>query len=319
MKVEAMIQELAQLRRGHGLHAQDLLERLGPGLRDASRIDGDDPPGAARLKLARCLAGMANGLPPDLKLAVLAAWAMPPASEQRFLKDRMIWLGRQLDRDPRTAARRVESGFALLAERLLSERQAPSAPTTEYAPEGWYVGYLRSTLLLNADPVQLLETRRVVATRPGLERLEVSWSVPRATGLPDDTRVQVEVHYGGKLELDPHLSNATYWSGHLTLPRPLAEGEEHEYQVLVSSVSPRFFRPYYVVSPYRRCDRFELRAKFDPARTPQRIWKLDGVPYRLVDEELCLGEALRPDSVGEVQVRFSNLFQGLSYGLQWTD
>jgi hypothetical protein len=312
-----MIRELVQLRRGHGLHGPDLLERLGPGLRNAAAIGPEESQGDARRKLATYLATVIDELPPDLRLSVQAALAMAPASEQRFLKDRMIWLGKQLDRDPRTAARRVESGFALLAEQIVaSQDDSHRPPETEYAPDGWYVDLLRSTLLFHHDPVQLMEARRIVATRE-LDRVSVSFSVPRNRELPPGRQIQVETVYGGRLQQDPELSTPTYWSGQLLLPRKLAAGEVHEYQVQVVSWDRRFFQPYYVLSPYRRCDAFELRAKFDTSAPPQRIWKLDGVPYRLVDEGLQQGATLALDAVGEVVVTFSDLYQGLSYGVQW--
>ena len=319
VSVEEMYAELVQLRRGQGLHAPDLPARVGPRLRAACGIDPRTAPGDVRQRLAgRIVTGLAP-LAPDLRLAVKAAYGLPPASQSHFLRERMEWLGRELGRDARTAVRRVEAGLRLLAESL-----AASAPevvpdgVSPYAPEGWYVESLHSTLLLHVTPVQLLETRRVTATQDGLRRISVSWSVPAWPGLdaPDGGDLRVELLYGGELGKDEALSSPGYWSGWISLPRPLGAGERHEYQVQVTAPG-HHLRPYFVHSPLRRCDEFELRAKFDPLVPPQRVWQVDGVPAQLVDEGRPVGEELATDNAGEVVSRFRNLRQGLNYGLVW--
>jgi hypothetical protein len=311
-----MTQELQHLRRGHGIHAPDVMQRVGPSLARVSGFDTTATASANRERLIRRIEAAVLELPADLRLAVQAAFGLPPASQSRFLRERMAWLGEQLDRDPRTAMRRVESGLTLLAERLLSHPERLALRDNVYAPEGWYVDLLRATFMMHVDPVQLLETRRITSTHDGLEQLTVSWSVP--AGDPEYAgRVGVEMLYGGELVRDEKASTAEYWSGVIRLPRPLAAGERHEYQVRVTSLPRALLRPYYVLTPYRRFDEFELRAKFDPDRPPELVWGLDGVPFQLVDESQPVGELLDPDPVGEVVSRFNNLRQGLSYGLRW--
>jgi hypothetical protein len=311
-----MAKELQQLRRGHGVHAPDVMQRVGPLLGRVCGLDPAEPSGANRERLVQRIGATVPELPADLRLAVQAALGLPPASQSRFLRERMAWLGAQLDRDPRTAMRRVESGLMLLAERLLSHPERVLARDNVYAPDGWYVDLLRATFMMHVDPVQLLETRRITATRDGLEHLTVSWSVP--AGDPAHAgQVAVEMHYGGELVRDDASSTAAYWSCAIRLPRALAAGERHEYQVRVTSLPRALLRPYYVLTPYRRFDEFELRAKFDPDRPPELVWGLDGVPFQLVDESQPVGELLDPDPVGEVVSRFNNLRQGLSYGLRW--
>jgi hypothetical protein len=53
-----------------------------------------------------------------------------------------------------------------------------------------------------------------------------------AAGLddPDGGDLRVELLYGGELGKDEALSSPGYWSGWITLPRPLAAGERHEYR-----------------------------------------------------------------------------------------
>lgn len=312
---EAMLRELQQLRRGHGVHAPDVMQRVGPLLSRVCDLDAGEPAGVNRERLVGRISATVLELPADLRLAVQAALGLPPASQSRFLRERMTWLGAQLDRDPRTAMRRVESGLTLLAERLLSHPERASSRDSRYAPEGWYVDLLRATFMMHVDPVQLLETRRITATHDGLEQLTVSWSIP--VDVEDGNEVAVEMLYGGELVRDGAASTAAYWSGAVRLPRPLKAGERHEYQVRVTSLPRRLLRPYYVLTPFRRFDEFELRAKFDPSEPPEQVWGLDGVPFQLVDENQPVGELLDPDAVGEVVSHFRNLRQGLSYGLRW--
>jgi hypothetical protein len=309
--------ELMQLRRGHGLHSDDVMSRVGPGLRAAAGIGDGDATAPALDKLLAWLSAVMESLPPDLRLAVQAALALQPASQERFLKDRMDWLGVQLQRDPRTATRRVESGFTKIAQRMVRTPGPPRSPGDD-AADGWYTESLHATLLFHADPVRLIENRQVVATRPGLDRIPVSWSVPRDPGLPPDAQVSASMVYGGELVPDLESSSPTYWSGSIRLARPLVVGRTHAYQVEVTSLSRAHLRPYYVASPMRRLDEFVLRAKFEAGAMPDQIWVLDGAPYRQVDEQLPTRRLLIPDDVGEVAESFTNLRPGLSYGLQWS-
>jgi hypothetical protein len=317
---DEMVKELQQLRRGHGVHAPDVVDRVGPRLRKLCGLDDSGPGAGERERLIDRITRSVEELPGELRLAVQAAFGLEPASQERFLRDRMEWLGDKLERDPRTAMRRVEAGLTLLAERLLDladlEYRSESGDENAYAPEGWYVSLARATLLMHVDPVQLIETRRIVSTRDGLEQVTTSWSIP--PGPPADAAAfRVDMLYGGELVRDEIPSTSTFWSGLIRLPRPLAAGEKHEFQVRVTTVPAARLRPYYVLTPFRRTDEFELRAKFHTARPPDLVWGLDGVPFQLVDENQPVGAVSEPDAVGEVESRWRNLRQGLSYGLRW--
>ena len=67
------VRELNELRRGRGLDAADLHQRIGPGLREACEITAADQPAAARQKLVLRLTELCGRLPADLRLAALAA------------------------------------------------------------------------------------------------------------------------------------------------------------------------------------------------------------------------------------------------------
>ncbi len=312
-----MLKELSQLRRGHGLHAVDVLARVGAKLRQLVGITEQTPAGEARQLLTEQLSTMVAALPPDLALAVQAAFGLAPASQARFLRERMQWLAGQIHRDPRTASRRVDAGLALLAERIVSGTGEVASPGNVFAPDGWYVERLRATYLLVSDPVQLLETRRIVSTQAGLERITVSWSVPSAADGRPRPELAADIHYGGRLVKNEELSSPIYWSGDLLLPRPLDVGQSHEYQVQVRTLPRGEMLPYYVLSPVRRVDEFDVRVKFDVSDRPRRVWALNGLPYRMVDERRPSAELLELDAVGEVVRRFGHLRPGLSYGIQW--
>jgi hypothetical protein len=318
-----MVRELQQLRRGHGVHSPDVVERVGPLLARVCGLDGTGRAGVNRERLVDRIARSVEDLPDELRLAVQAAFALAPASQERFLRDRMDWLGQRLRRDPRTAMRRVESGLTLLAERLLERAELAAAghgrgdeESSVYAPDGWYVGLARTTLLLHVDPAQVVETRRIVSTSDGLEQVTTSWSIPPGTPA-DEAHFRAEMLYGGELVPDEVSSTSTYWNGLVRLPRSLVAGERHEFQVRVTTVPPLLMRPYYVLTPFRRTDEFELRAKFPPSRPPELVWALDGVPFQLVDENQPVGDVRAPDAVGEVTCAWQHLRQGLSYGLRW--
>src|SRR5437763_6082513 len=102
------VRELNELRRGRGLDAADLHQRIGPCLREACGITGADQPSAARLKLVLRLTELCGRLPADLRLAALAAFGLHEEAAGEFLDRRISWLASVLDRDPRTARRRID-------------------------------------------------------------------------------------------------------------------------------------------------------------------------------------------------------------------
>jgi hypothetical protein len=313
-EVKALVEELQQLRRGFGLHAPEVLSRVGPILTRVCALDSVSTPGERRDRLSERIAGLVGALPAELRLAVQAAFALPPADQSRFLRERMEWLGGQLERDPRTAMRRVQTGLALLAERML--QTSPQSGDDVYAPGGWFVESFRATLMMHVDPVELIETRKVVSTVDGLDRITIAWSIP-ADHSGTRSGLRVDLLYGGELERDEGVSTETYWSCTVKIPRPLHSGEAHEFQVRVVSLPRSDFQPYFVLTPFRRCDEFVLRAKFDDSDGRPVVWVLDGTPFQLVHENHPIGEQLLLDAVGEVARRFQDLRTGLSYGLRW--
>lgn len=314
--VDEMLDELTQLRRGHGLHAADVLSRVGPRLSAACGFDQSVPGGDRRRLLTERINVVVATLPPEARLAVQAAFALAPASQARFLKERMSWFGDRIGRDPRTAARRVDVALTLLAEALVRGVPGGSRTDSLTTAEGWYLEFLRVNLLLDAERFQLFETHRIIATKDGLDRVKVCWAVP---GPADGERItpagiDVEMLFGGALVRDDEKSATASWIGWLLLPRPLAAGDGHEYEVRVTSGPSSLTR--FVHTPNCRHDEFELRVKFDPAGPPGVVRLLDGVPVEFV-EDGSLGYPLQPDAVAEVSGSFRDLQRGRAYGVAW--
>jgi hypothetical protein len=113
-----LCRELAQLRRGRGLDATDITMRVGPGLREVCDIGEHDTPVTVRRKLIQHIDGSSRFLPTDLRLAALAALGLHEEASGEFLDRRITWLAMRLDRDSRTARRRVDQAFVLLSQYL---------------------------------------------------------------------------------------------------------------------------------------------------------------------------------------------------------
>lgn len=259
------VHELNELRRGRGLDATDLHQRIGPCLREACSIADGDPPAVARRKLVLRLTELCGGLPADLRLAALAAFGLHEEAAGEFLDRRISWLASALDRDPRTARRRIDMAFRLLDE-------------------------LDELVLALSVP-----------------------AVPEAAPWPDIT---ADVLFGGEIVENRQVS-ASHAEFVMRLPSPLRLGQRHEYGIRFTPFRSAI-RPYYALTPFRRCEKFSARVRFDRDRLPEKVWRLNGVPARVIDDDVDSGDPLTVNRVGEVGLEFHELHQGLSYGLQWS-
>ncbi|HKS48493.1 MAG TPA: hypothetical protein VJT49_25955 [Amycolatopsis sp.] len=302
-----LVDELKRLRRGRGVLAPNIEVLAGPGLRLVCGIAEQDGPAVVRQKLGRRLGELATRLPDDLGLALLAALAIHPDARHALLKDRMSWLAGRLGRDERTARRRADDACLLLAEAA-----AKAGPE-----DGWYVVSFDALVRLDSPAPSVQERRRIIATRDGLDEIVPSLSLPRH---PTDRQrvhdVGASVLYGGRLVRRERPSESHFRFA-IALPRVLRAGQVHDYGIELRIPPGQPMRPHYVFVPYRRCDRFELRIRFDPSRLPGRIWLVTGVPVRVVDDAQPSEETLRTDAAGEIHWEFRNLTQGLGYGVQW--
>src|SRR5262249_46214569 len=216
--------ELRRLRRGEGIYAADLDLRLGPTLRRlAAAAEGDDT-AVLRRKLADWIDKATERLDADSRLAVRAALAVPLATRGRFFGDRLAWLAEEWKCDQRTARRRVDRAFRLLAtaEPRNTARQAArnvvgqsnAVASSNVASSNtvqlnvahlnvaqWSVASFVAVLRMDVEPPEAIELRRVVAAVDGLSELVTSTSIPWH---PDDRSeshgLRAELLFGGRLE-----------------------------------------------------------------------------------------------------------------------
>jgi hypothetical protein len=320
----AIIRELRMLPRGRGVLAEDLDRRVGPLLRELCGVAESDDAGTLRRKVGQRLAALAGRLPNDLGHAVRMALALGGSSGDRFLKDRVDQLASTIRRDPRTAKRRVDEGLRRLAEIITSELGSALRGGNRYAPDGWYVNVLRANLLLDRDPPQLIERREIVATTAELDAVVAAISAPPTSDEAARMAVRMDVLQGGMLSHVDHPTSGHY-QGVIRLPTTLQPGSSHEYTVMFTASARSSMPPCYALTPLRRCDIFELRVRFDPAELPSSVWALNGVPPSVFAESVgpdsdptVRHQGLRVDSVGEVQITFTDLYPGLSYGVRWS-
>jgi hypothetical protein len=302
--------ELQEIPRGRGMQAGDVADRIGPGLRRACGVTAADAPATVRRKVGTRLAELCERLPFDLRISVLAALALHPQANHQFMQDRMSWAAHQINRDhPRAAIRRMKIGFRILAEQLDELVQNPQLS------QGWHVCSLRALLRMDVEPPQLVEDRVIVASADDLSEIELRLSAP-ATGQAADSPIAASVLYGGEI-IDTERITPSHRKFSVRLPKPLLAGEKHEYGVRFSAFPRALMPPFYVMTPLQPCERFTVRVRFG-TDVPPRIWRLDGIPPRAIDDFEPADGMLRPDRLGEVSLEFSRLHQGLSYGMRWS-
>lgn len=287
-----LIQELKSLRKGRGLLAGRIEERVGPTLRSACAVADGDGLTVIRNKVTARLVELAEQLPDDLRLAALAAFAICADADQPLYKDRLRWTATRVDREPRTVRRRVDEAITMLAD--LAAAGEKSAERTAH----WHTTELTVALVLSGPRPEVFEHHRVIAGQDGLRELDLSISVP-----PDEATL----FHGGTL-------TTTHHGGvRLTLPKPLSRGESHEFAMLFH---PRRLSGRLAYVPSRMCERFDLRIRFGEA--PEGVSKIDGVFQEELAGRHHRGEHCRLNPADEVHLRFGTLTPGLAYGARWT-
>jgi hypothetical protein len=313
-----LAEELKTLRKGRGVDVTQVSERVGPALREVCGLETGASPAAVRRKLGTRLEGLAAGLPDDLRVAVLAALGLHPGARLPFYKDRIRWIAQYLNRDERTARRRVDYGIGQLAEIAIALMDAVDGGA-DGVGFGWRVEELRSVLLLDQPVPVAIELRRILTERDGLDELDLAFSLPYRSAAPDSShRLAVDVLYGGTL-LGRMDESAEPFGFVLRLPRRLERRETHEFGLRFRVPAGQVMRPHYACVPKHPHDYFDLRVRFDAARLPSRIWRVENASQRDLDDPAAKGEDLAVDAAGEVRLYFRQLTPGLAYGVRWQD
>jgi hypothetical protein len=230
---------------------------------------------------------------------------------------RKSWVATAFDRVPRTAERRIEEAQVLLAQEVAAELARRRAQGSG-ADEGWYVERVSTVLMLDGQAPEVIERRRIVATRDGLKEISTALDVPRDAGQQRLSLIPV-VTDGGTLDSveEPSLNRTRFV---ITLPHPLGQGDAHECEMSIRVQPGEPIRPWYVLLPDRRCDRFDLRVRFDRGRLPawvRRVEAEDVRVYEIFAGVPPLDGQVPVDRTGEAATSFSRLNQRQGYGLQW--
>lgn len=323
----AIAAELGALRKGRGMRG-DIAARTGPLLAElaAGRAPRHGPAGQgsgaamARRALADKLAKLAERLPDDLRLAILAALALHDATrDMPTYEQRREWLAGQLRRVPRTAERRVNLAQDQLAQEIAGELKAQRAgpPAADDAAR-WHIERFTALLMLDGERPEAVERRLIRSAVDGLAELTIALDVPVAPGEPR-LPLSIEAVSGGELAIieDTARTRTRYV---IRLPRPLDAEEAHEYVTRVRVLDDRPMRDYYVLRPERRCDRFDLRVRFNRARLPawvRRVAGEDVYAYYTYADVPAARERVAVDLSGEANQAFCRLRPHYGYGLQW--
>jgi hypothetical protein len=305
--------ELRMLRKGAGIHADQIVDRAGAALRRRCGITDDDAAGDVRRKVESWLRSAIGELPSDQRPPLLAAFALDNDTAGAKLKDRMERLKNRLDRSERSLRRDVDKGIARLAE---GEPAQEPVGGPESGP-GWHTRELSVLVNLELPAPEVFEFRRVVADRDRVAAVGLAFTVavpPEATTLNGHSAFDIHVFGGGRLAATRRQARDRMGYD-VTLPRPLRRSDVHDIVVRYRLREGHAFAPHYACVPKGRTDLFRLRLRF--GRPPETVWRVDGILQRDLDDPLTAGRPCRPDAAGEVDAEFRELSVGLSYGFRW--
>jgi len=304
-----LVEELKRLRKGRGVLVGRIDERVGSALRCVCQVTDEDGPAIIRRKVTATLQILASDLPIDLRLAVMAAFGIVPDARMPLYQDRVTWAAERLNRNPRTARRRIDDGILQIAELATASPVGPFGRPSEVRPlSGWETREVKLTVALDRPRPEVFEQRRIVASCDALAEIDEAVAVNTSPA-----ELNAVVLYGGTFRRSNSL-NARY---ELVLPRPLAGGESHEYVLRYCLPSEHLGRRHITFVPTRPCASFDLRVRFDLARVPRRIRLLAHAFTWDLEEGAARGQLLTADSAGEIHAGVRNLAAGLLYGVRW--
>ncbi|MFD9716101.1 hypothetical protein [Streptomyces sp. NPDC059076] len=291
------------------------LTRAGSALRYIAGVAAEDSPARQREKIKSCLQEWVSALPFDLSFYSRVALALDGSGAERFER-RLRRIAVELDRDARTARRRVDEAFERLAEEAMAAAVPlwPSRPATP-----WHLESLKTLVLLGSQRAEVIEERRVVSHQDGL--MDISHSSTFATlGMEshavDPRGIGITVLQGGTSSGSTWLS-ATRLGIRVRLPHALDAGRSHALTFRTSAPGGSALAPFYVCTPRLPCERFDLTVRFGGCPPPRRVWILeDELPLEAGDASLCRS-AVEVDTVGEARAEFIDLEPNRSYGLGW--
>jgi hypothetical protein len=314
-----LVSELRTLRKGRGLYVGQISDRVGPALREVCGVVEGDGPAEIRRKVADRLETLAQGLPEDLRVTLMAAFGIDREARLPFYQDRVRWAAERIHRDDRTARRRIDEGIDRIAELAASLLSGSGPSPSEASATGWHTDELKISLALDQPVPEVFELRRVVAERDHLSELDLAMTLtsdPERAVPVHVEELAVDVFYGGTL-IKKTLESKDRFGLVLALPDELHREDRYDF-ALRYRVPNGQMQPHFVCVPKHRTDYFELRVRFDLDNLPDRIWRLTDAFQRDVDDPTPAGDTLWSNTAGEVRTIFRQLTPGRAYGIRWS-
>jgi hypothetical protein len=247
----------------------------------------------------------------ETRLTITAALALRPEAGQRYLGDRERWLAERLRFHERTARRRVFEAIEIVV------RLATEGDQDWETSDAWQVQAIRAVFRLDGAAPELLEQRTVLMTKDNVGEIVTRFSLPRGTALEEPHELLTEILYGGRIRATERLS-LEHFRYYIELSRRYHRGETHEYGIRFQIPPRQPMAPHYALVPLLTVKSLDLTVRFDQARPPAAVWRLDGVAPRMIDNPPANGgEVLHLDGSGEIRTSFRNLRQGFGYGARW--
>ncbi|WP_410564007.1 hypothetical protein [Amycolatopsis sp. cmx-4-61] len=316
-KIIALSTELKLLRKGLGIQAKTLPALVGEQLREVCGVGEDDNPGTVRGKVVETLRRLIEKLPDSQRSTARIVLGFGTGANERYTQ-RLERLGSGADRNVRTMQRRADDVIYLLAEAAYGA-PSPYRGFSDLSQDGpWHTSALAVRLTLTGvAAAEVFETRRVVSHVAGLAEVEhaISLARPASTaGQPDLSGLGIDVVAGGEVHSVRMVSSSRV-AFTLRPPQPLDAGDEHEFffRIRVAELPS----PFYCCTPEFPCESFDLNVRFDRAKPPQRVWRIDGEFSKDAQDPLTARKPLFLDNAGEVRTGFHNLRPARSYGVGW--
>jgi hypothetical protein len=315
---QELVDELIRLRRGFGLAALDLRDRLGPRIEKLCRITNTDNNRTIRTKILGMVKRLSASLSDDDRLIVDTTLGAALDIQHRRLSDRVDIIARHFVVAERTARRSVDRAFRCLAEEAAVLLAQPDDAVEDDPETGWYVRHVTTVVRLDGDVPELTEARTIVALRAGLKIIAIRYSLPRPPG-PDPKAaedLQVSVSFGAKI-VDVQRESGTHYRCLLELPVALQPDEDHEYAIVLRPPSPQAMRTHYGLVPLVDIESFRLRVRFRADRHPSAVWRFERIAPRAIDDQPVPAKQLTVDDVDEVTQEFDRMERGYGYGIAW--
>lgn len=301
-----LVDELKTLRKGRGVFVSRIDERIGAMLRTVCAVTEEDSPAEIRRKVCARLENLARNLPADLRVAVMAAFAIAPDARMPLYQDRVSWAATKLNRNPRTARRRIDDGIHHIAQ--LAAVSAPAPPVRPRST--WRIAEMRATMALDRERPEVLQFRRIIAETDGVTEFDLAITANASTGL------EVDLFHGGTL-VTRGMGASDRSTFSLVLPKPLARGESHDFAMRIRQPVDQPLRPHLACVLKHPCDLLDLRVRFNRTRLPGVVWLLRNAFQRDIDDSAPQGTRVPVDHAGECHVTFRDVTPGMANGLRW--